>query len=219
MSSEAVPDPALARRGVCLVLSAPSGAGKSSTLRRLLALEPALRLSVSATTRAPRPGERQGVDYLFTDRAGFDAMVDAGGMLEWATVFGRSYGSPRAPVEAALVAGQDVAFDIDWQGHRQLQAALPGDVVSVFVLPPSLQALQERLQARGGDSDSEIARRMDAARDELSHWAEFDHVVVNTELDQAVAAVRSVLGAARSARRRLPGLPGFIAALTAGCPL
>lgn len=203
------------RRGICLVLAAPSGAGKSSLLRALLADDPELSLSVSATTRAPRPGERDGVDYHFTDRAGFDAMVEAGAMLEHATVFGRSYGTPRAPVEAALAAGRDVAFDIDWQGHRLVRSALPSDTVGVFLLPPSLEALQARLHGRQGDSADEIARRMAAARDEISHWEEFDHVVVNRILAQAVAAVRSVLHAARCARVRQPGLAGFVAGLLA----
>ena len=215
MSSEGAPSGGR-RRGVCLVVSAPSGAGKSSTLRGLLAVEPELRLSVSATTRAPRPGEREGVEYFFTDRGGFDAMVERGEMLEWATVFGRSYGSPRAPVEAALAAGRDVAFDIDWQGHRQLRAAMPGDVVGVFVLPPSLAALRERLVARGADSAEEIGRRMAAARDELSHWGEFDHVVVNTRLEQAIDDVRCVLRGARTVRGRQPGLGGFVAGLMGG---
>ena len=206
----------LPRRGVCLVVAAPSGAGKSSILRALLADEPELSLSVSATTRAARPGERDGVDYHFVDRAGFDAMVAAGAMLEWATVFGRSYGTPRAPVEAALAAGRDVAFDIDWQGHRQVLAALPDDVVGVFVLPPSLEALQARLSGRAADSADEIARRMAAARAEIAHWDEFVHVVVNDSFERAVDAVRSVLHAARTARARQPGLPGFVAALTAG---
>lgn len=200
---------------MCLVISAPSGAGKSSILRALLAQEPGLSVSISAATRAPRPGERDGVDYHFTDRPGFDRMVAEGALLEWATVFGRSYGSPRAPVEAALAAGRDVAFDVDWQGHRQLRAALPDDVVGVFVLPPSLEALHARLHKRGGDSAEEIARRMAAARDELGHWTEFTHVVVNHELEQAVDAVRSVLHAARSTRARQPGLAAFVAALSA----
>ncbi len=203
------------RRGICLVLAAPSGAGKSSILRALLADESELSLSVSATTRAPRPGERDGVDYHFTDRAGFDAMVGSGTMLEHATVFGRSYGTPRAPVEAALASGRDVAFDIDWQGHRQVRDALPSDTVSVFLLPPSLEALQARLRGRQGDSEHEIARRMAAAHDEISHWDEFDHVVVNRIFPQAVAMVRGILYAARCARARQPGLPAFVAGLLA----
>ena len=152
------------RRGVCLVIAAASGAGKSSVSRALLAAEPELSLSVSATTRAPRPGERDGVHYHFRDAAGFRAMVEAGEMLEHAEVFGRRYGTPRAPVEAALAAGRDVLFDIDWQGHLQLRARLPNDVESVFLLPPGMGELERRLRARGQDSEAEIARRMASAR-------------------------------------------------------
>ena len=155
----------LTRRGLCLVIAAPSGAGKSTITRELLATEPDLALSISATTRAPRPGERDGEHYLFRSADAFDAMFARGELLEWAEVFGRRYGTPRAAVEQALAAGRDIAFDIDWQGHRQLRAALPDDVVSVFILPPSLAALDERLHARAGDDPAEIARRMRAARD------------------------------------------------------
>jgi guanylate kinase len=201
------------RRGVCLVIAAPSGAGKTAITRALLAQENEVMVSVSATTRAPRPGERDGVHYHFRDRAAFDAMVAEGALLEWAEVFGRFYGTPRAPVEQALAAGRDMVFDIDWQGHRQLRAALPGDVVGVFVLPPSLPALEGRLRARGGDDAAEIARRMGKARDEIGHWAEFDHVIVNDDFEPAVAAVRAVLHAARLATARQPGLAGFVAGL------
>ena len=204
----------LTRRGVCLVVAAPSGAGKSTITRALLAAEPALSLSVSATTRAARPGERDGVHYHFRTQAEFDAMAASGDLLEWATVFGRSYGTPRAPVERALAAGRDVVFDIDWQGHRQLRQALPADVVGVFILPPSLAALEARLQGRAGDSPAEIARRMDEARSEMSHWAEFDHVVVNADLDHAIAGVGAVLNAARTATRRQPGLGAFVDGLS-----
>ncbi|MBC7800016.1 MAG: guanylate kinase [Gemmatimonadaceae bacterium] len=204
-----------ARRGVCLVVAAPSGAGKSTITRALLATEVELSLSISATTRAPRPGEVDGVHYHFRDPAAFAAMIDAGAMLEWATVFGNSYGTPRAPVERALAAGRDVVFDIDWQGYRQLRAALPADVVGVFILPPSLQVLEARLHRRGGDAPAEIARRMAAARDEMAHWHEFDHVVVNRDLDAAIADVQGVLYAARCATLRQPGLPGFVAGLMA----
>ena len=193
----------LGRRGLCLVLAAPSGAGKSSIARALLAAEPEAALSVSVTTRLPRAGEVEGVDYFFRDEARFSAMAEAGELLEWASVFGRSYGSPRAPVEAALQAGRDVVFDIDWQGFRQLRAALPGDVIGVFVLPPSIDELAARLGGRG-DPAPEIARRMAAARAEIGHAGEFDHVVVNREFGTALAAVRAVLGAARTARERLP---------------
>ncbi len=202
-----------ARRGVCLVISAPSGAGKSTITRELLASEPELTLSISATTRQPRPGEQDGTDYLFRSADAFAAMVANGELLEWAEVFGRSYGTPRAPVEQALAAGRDVAFDIDWQGHRLLQAALPGDVVSIFVLPPSLLALEQRLHNRAGDDPAEIARRMQAARDEIAHWPEFGHAVVNDRLEDAVDAVRSVLHAARHATARQPGMAGFVAGL------
>ena len=201
----------LARRGVCLVIAAPSGAGKSSLTRALLATEPGLSLSVSVTTRAARPGEREGEHYFFRTQAQFDALAAAGELLEWAHVFGRSYGTPRAPVEAALAGGADVVFDIDWQGHRQLRAALPGDVVGLFVLPPSLAVLETRLRDRGTDAAAEIARRMQAARDEMAHAAEFDHVLVNAGFDRAVDGARAVLHAARLATHRLGGLSRFIA--------
>lgn len=200
----------LSRRGVCLVVAAPSGAGKSTITRALLESEPQLSLSISATTRSPRPGEREGDHYFFRTPAAFDAMIETGALLEWAEVFNRRYGTPRAPVEQALAAGRDVAFDIDWQGYRQLRAALPGDVVGVFILPPSLATLEARLRARGGDDPAEIARRMHAARAEITHWQEFDHIIINDDLDQAIAAVRSVLHAARIATARQPGLRSFV---------
>jgi guanylate kinase len=201
-----VPD----RRGLCLVVAAPSGAGKSTITRALLKSEPLLSLSVSATTRAARPGELEGEHYYFRTPSEFRTMVDNGELLEWAEVFSRRYGTPRGPVERALAAGRDVAFDIDWQGHRQLRAALPDDVLSVFILPPSLEALESRLKARGGDNPAEIARRMEAARSEISHWAEFDHVVINDNLEHAIDSVRSVLHAGRVATRRQPGLHAFV---------
>lgn len=210
MSSE------VARRGLCLVVSAPAGAGKTSVLRAVVAADGAIGFSVSATTRAPRPGERHGVEYLFTDEAGFARMVARGEMLEWARVFGRAYGSPRAPVLAALASGRDVAMDIDWQGHRQVRAALPGDVVSVFLLPPSLPELRARLERRAGDSAEEIARRMQAARDEIGHWDEFDHVLVNARFEETVAEVRAILMAARTRPARQPGLAGFVRTLMGG---
>ncbi len=203
----------LARRGLCLVISAPSGAGKSTITRHLLQTEPELTLSVSATTRAPRPGEREGEHYFFRSQSAFAAMIEAGELLEWAEVFGRRYGTPRAPVEQALAAGRDVVFDIDWQGHRQLRDALPRDVVSVFVLPPSLAVLDQRLRSRAGDDAAEIARRMQAARDEIAHWPEFSHAIVNDRLEDAVAAVRSVLHAARCVTARQPGLADFVTSL------
>ena len=203
----------LKRRGVCLVIAAPSGAGKSSITGALLSLEPNLMLSVSATTRPPRPAERHGVDYFFYDQAEFNSLAQSGELLEWATVFGRSYGTPRGQVEDALACGRDIAFDIDWQGHRNLRTALPGDVVSVFILPPSLEALEARLRARGSDTPAEIASRMAAAREEIAHWHEFDHVIVNASFEEAVASVRAVLRSARLSTRRQLNLAGFVAAL------
>ena len=201
------------RRGLCLVIAAPSGAGKSSVTRALLAAETRLSLSVSATTRAPRVGEREGVHYFFRSQAQFDAMVERGELLEWASVFGRAYGTPRAPVEAALAAGRDVLFDIDWQGHRQVRAALPADTVGLFLLPPSRAELDARLRRRGDDA-VEITRRMDAARTEMSHAGEFDYVVVNRVFEDAVAEVRAVLHAARRGVGRQIGLASFVEGLS-----
>ncbi len=189
------------RRGLCLVLAAPSGAGKTSISRALLAAEPGLHLSISATTRAPRAGEVDGVHYFFRDPAAFDAMIAGGELLEWAEVFGQRYGTPRAPVAAALSRGEDVMFDIDWQGHRQLQAALPSDVVGVFILPPSRGDLETRLRARG-DAPAEIARRMAAAEAEIAHAREFEYCVVNETLAEAIATTRAILHAARAATAR-----------------
>lgn len=205
-----------ARRGLCLVLCAASGAGKSSVSRALLESEPELALSISATTRAARPGEREGVHYFFRPVEQFQAMVNGGEMLEHAEVFGRHYGTPRAPVEKALAEGRDVLFDIDWQGHLQLRAALPGDVVCVHLLPPSLAELERRLAKRGQDDAAEISRRMAAARAEIGHWTDADHVVVNNDFAATVATVRAVLHAGRTARARQPGLVGFVDGLLGG---
>jgi len=204
------------RRGICLVLASAPGGGKTSVSRKLLETEPELTLSVSATTRAPRPGETEGVHYFFRTMEAFEAGIAAGEFLEHASFLGRRYGTPRAPVEAALAAGRDVLFDIEWQGHRQLKATMPGDVVGVFLLPPSLAELERRLRGRGQDPEDEIARRMAAARTEMEHWDEFDHVLVNAEFDATVAAVRAVLHAARTHRTRQPWLAGFVADLLRG---
>jgi guanylate kinase len=201
------------RRGVCLVLSSAPGVGKTSVSRALLEMEPDLSLSISATTRARRPGELDGVHYFFKQPAAFDAMVEGSELLEYARFLDRSYGTPRAPVEAALAAGRDVLFDIEWQGHRQLREKLPGDVVGVHLLPPSLHELERRLRGRAQESEEEIARRLDVARAEIAHWTDFDHVVVNRDFDRTVAEVRSILHAARSARTRQPGLDAFVADL------
>jgi guanylate kinase len=207
----AVGDPArLQRRGLMLVLSSPSGAGKTTISRRLLETDDNLSMSVSVTTRPPRPGERDGVDYRFIDRAAYDAMVEDGALLEHARVFDNFYGTPRAAVEAALNAGQDILFDIDWQGTQQLKEAARDDLVSVFVLPPSAGELERRLRARAQDSDTVIAGRMAKAADELSHYAEYDYVLVNTDLDASVDRVRAILEAERARRERLVGLGEFV---------
>jgi guanylate kinase len=208
---------AIPRRGLCLVLSAPSGAGKTAISRALLESEPRLHLSVSVTTRPPRPGEIDGVHYHFLTQDAFDAAVRDGQLLEWAKVLQGThyYGTPRKPVEDALAAGDDLIFDIDWQGYQQMRDKLPGDVLGVFVLPPDLAALESRLTGRGSDSAEEIARRMRLAQDEIGHAREFDHVVVNDDLSVAVDEVRSALHAARSATQRMTGLAGFVAGLGA----
>ncbi len=200
----------IARRGLCFLIAAPSGAGKSTITRALLARETGLSLSVSVTTRSPRAGEEEGVHYFFRSDAEFARMAEAGELLEHAIVFGRGYGTPRVPVEMALAAGRDVVFDIDWQGCRQVRAVLPMDTVSVFILPPSVAALEARLRGRAGDGPAEIARRMAQARAEMSHAPEFDHVLVNDDLETCIAAAQAVLVAARSATARLVGLGGVL---------
>jgi guanylate kinase len=203
----------IARRGVCLVLCAPSGGGKGAITEALLAREPALHRSVSVTTRAPRPGEVDGVHYHFITQEAFSAAEQNGELLEWARVLrgAHGYGTPRMPVEAALLSGEDMIFDIDWQGFRQMRERLPEDVVGVFILPPSLDVLEQRLRARGGESAAEIDRRMRLAREEISHWREFDHVVVNDELDRTIEEVNCILHAARLVTQRRAGLEGFVA--------
>jgi guanylate kinase len=205
----------IARRGLCLVLCAPSGGGKGAITEALLAREPRLRRSVSVTTRAPRPGEVDGVHYHFITEDAFSAAERNGELLEWARVLRgtRGYGTPRAPVEAAMAAGEDMVFDIDWQGFRQMRERMAGDVVGVFILPPGLGVLEQRLRARAGENDAEIERRMLTAREEISHWREFDHVVVNDRLEHAVEEVGCVLRAARLATGRQVGLEGFVAGM------
>jgi guanylate kinase len=206
---------AIARRGLMLVLSSPSGAGKTTLSRKLLASDPDVQLSVSVTTRKQRPGEIDGRDYHFLDPPRFDAMVENGELLEWAHVFGHRYGTPRAPVEAALARGRDVLFDIDWQGTQQLREKADRDLVSVFVLPPSIPDLERRLRTRAQDSDEVIHTRMAKAADEMSHWAEYDYVVINTDIDHAFAEVRSILAAERLKRERQTGLSDFVRRLQA----
>src|SRR5450432_168191 len=198
------------RRGLMFVLSSPSGAGKTTLSRMLVAETPALQMSVSATTRLMRPGETNGKDYYFVDQGRFDAMVAKGELLEWATVFDNRYGTPRAPVEAALSAGQDVLFDTDWQGTQQLREKARADVVSVFILPPSAADLEKRLHTRAQDSDAVIRGRMSRASHEMSHWAEYDYIVINHDIDEAFAEVQSILKAERLKRERRTGLTTFV---------
>ena len=198
------------RRGLMFVLSSPSGAGKTTLSRLLMERMGGLRMSVSATTRPMRPGEVEGRDYLFVAHARFEEMVKRQELLEWANVFDNRYGTPRAPVEAALSAGQDVLFDIDWQGTQQLREKARADVVSVFILPPSAADLETRLHSRAQDSADIIRRRMSRASHEMSHWAEYDYIVINHHIDEAFAEVQSILKAERLKRERRTGLTTFV---------
>lgn len=198
------------RRGLLLVLSSPSGAGKTTITRHLVEIEPSLGISVSATTRPARPGEIEGKHYYFVSPERFRAMIAAGALLEHATVFGNSYGTPREPVEAALAAGRDIISDVDWQGTQQLKETIRGDLVSVFVLPPTLSALGERLRQRAQDSEEVVRQRMAKSADEMSHWPEYDYVIVNRDLDESVRKVRAILTAERLRRERQVGLAEFV---------
>jgi len=201
------------RRGLMFVLSSPSGAGKTTLSRMLVAETPALQMSVSATTRQMRPGEVDGRDYFFVDQSRFEAMVANDELLEFATVFGNRYGTPRAPVEAALSSGKDILFDIDWQGTQQLRSRSPNDVVSVFILPPSVAALEQRLHTRAQDSEEVIRGRMKKAGDEMSHFDAYDYIVVNDNIGIAFEAVKSILRAEQLKRERQVGLSGFVQGL------
>jgi guanylate kinase len=203
--------PTIARRGLMLVLSSPSGAGKTTISRALLAGDPQLSMSVSVTTRPPRPGEVDGKDYYFISIAAFERMVRDGELLEHARVFDNYYGTPRSHVERALSAGRDILFDIDWQGTQQLKATAADDLASVFVLPPSHGELERRLRTRAQDSDEVVRKRMARAADEMSHWPEYDYVVINTDVEESIAAVRAILAAERLRRtRRAAGLVPFV---------
>jgi len=205
----------VARRGVMLVLSSPSGAGKTTLSRKLLDEDKNVMLSVSVTTRKIRPGEKDGRDYHFIDRRRFDALVEKNELLEWAEVFDNYYGTPKKSVMDALAAGRDVLFDIDWQGTQQLGDKAPNDLVTVFVLPPSIPELKRRLHKRAQDDYETINRRMAKAADEMSHWFEYEYVVINQDLDQAFADVSAILAAERLKRQRQPGLSDFVRSLQA----
>jgi guanylate kinase len=204
------------RRGLMLVLSSPSGAGKTTISRALLKREPELTMSVSATTRPKRPGETAGVDYTFIDPTEFNLMVNRREMLEHAQVFGNYYGTPRKPVDEALTRGRDVLFDIDWQGTQQIAQVMMEDLVRIFILPPSSDELQNRLINRAQDSSTVVAKRMAEASNEISHWAEYDYVIVNDELEDSHAQVTAILTAERLRRRRRIGLTEFVRGLTKG---
>ncbi|QUL37920.1 guanylate kinase [Erythrobacter sp. JK5] len=206
----------LHRRGLLFILSSPSGAGKTTLSRMLLAADPDIKLSVSATTRPPRPGEEDGVHYHFVDDSEFDRMIDEDEFYEWAEVFGHRYGTPKGHIRAGLKDGQDYLFDIDWQGTQQLYQKDQQDVVSVFILPPSLTELRRRLEERAQDSDDVIDSRMERARAEISHWAEYDYVVINDDVDECFERVCEILDAERMRRTRQTGLIPFVRELMGG---
>ncbi len=202
------------RRGLLLVMSSPSGAGKTTLSRRLLAADPNITMSVSVTTRSPRPGEVAGKDYHFIAHEEFGRLRDRGDLLEYAEVFGNFYGTPKRPVLEALQAGRDVLFDIDWQGTQQLAQAMEEDLVRIFILPPSAEELRERLIRRAQDSAATVAKRMAKAADEISHWPEYDYVIVNEDINVAGAQIDAILTAERLRRRRRIGLTEFVRGLS-----
>ena len=208
--SDAGEEDSVGRRGLMLVLSSPSGAGKTSISRALLERDDKLEMSVSVTTRPPRPGEVDGRDYRFIGKAEYDRMVAAGELLEHARVFDYHYGTPRAPVEAALAAGRDVLFDVDWQGAQQIAQHAEKDLVRVFILPPSTEELERRLRTRAQDSDAVVQGRMAKAVSEMSHWAEYDYIVINRIFEESVAKMLSILAAERLRVQRQTGLPDFV---------
>ena len=205
----------IARRGLMLVLSSPSGAGKTTLARRLLDSEPGIDMSISCTTRTKRKAEVEGRDYHFVDRQTFMEMQSRNEFLEWAVVFDNYYGTPKAPVEESLKAGHDVLFDVDWQGADKLRGSAEKDVVTVFILPPSVKALEERLRIRAEDSEAVVRKRMRGASNEIQHWTEYDYVIVNHDVDQSLSAVRAILAAERLRRSRVVGLETFVQHLLA----
>ena len=198
------------RRGLLIVLSSPSGAGKTTISRMLLSADPDITMSISATTRPRRPGEIEGEHYHFVDEQGFKALVDSGELAEWAYVFDHRYGTPKAPIKAALKAGSDILFDIDWQGTQQLEAGMGEDLVSIFILPPSMAELDRRLHARATDSEEVIAERMRRAGSEIGHWAEYDYVLINENMERCLEEVKAIVAAERLKRTRQPGLVAFV---------
>jgi len=204
------------RRGIMVVLSSPSGAGKTTLTRKLLKENPDMAMSVSATTRQPRRGEEDGEDYFFISKTKFNDMVEDDDFLEYAKVFDNFYGTPRAPVEQALGDGRDVVFDIDWQGAQQLTQAAADDLVKIFILPPNMRELEKRLRTRAQDSDEVISKRMAKSENEISHWPEYDYVIVNENVETAMDELRTIVEAERMRRRRQPWLSGFVKSLVSG---
>jgi guanylate kinase len=210
------PKAAVARRGVLLVLSSPSGAGKTTLSRELLKADSGIAISVSVTTRRPRPGEVGGRDYIFCDQAAFERMRDAGELLEWASVHGNFYGTPKTAVMDLLAAGKDVLFDIDWQGAQQLKERAPEELVRVFILPPSAASLEQRLKTRAQDDAAVVARRLAAASAEIAHWAEYEYVIINEDVGVSLSGLRAILAAERLRRSRQQGLADFVRELQTG---
>lgn len=216
MNAARGPVSTIRRRGFLLVLSSPSGAGKTTITRLLLDRDPTLSLSISVTTRPRRPSEIDGKDYRFIDQTEFDRMVAAGELLEHANVFGHCYGTPRQPIDAAIAAGRDIVTDIDWQGTQQVSASLSGDLVTIFILPPSVAALEARLRTRAQDTDAVVAQRMAKSSEEMSHWPEYNYVIVNDDLETSVAQAQAIVTAERLNRERQVGLADFVTRLRGG---
>ncbi|MDG1142044.1 MAG: guanylate kinase [Hellea sp.] len=216
MVKSSIQEMKLNRRGIMVVLSSPSGAGKTTLTKQILNTSRNILMSVSATTRQPRPGEVDGEDYIFLSKSKFSEMIDNDEFLEYAKVFDNFYGTPRAPVEAALAGGFDIVFDIDWQGAQQLTQAAANDLVKIFILPPNMQELENRLRSRAQDSDDVIARRMSKSENEISHWAEYDYIIINENITEAIEELNTIVNAERMKRLRQPWLGSFVKKLVTG---
>lgn len=216
MVKSSIQEMKLNRRGIMVVLSSPSGAGKTTLTKQILNTSKNILMSVSATTRQPRPGEVDGEDYIFLSKSKFSEMIDNDEFLEYAKVFDNFYGTPRAPVEDALAGGFDIVFDIDWQGAQQLTQAAANDLVKIFILPPNMQELENRLRSRAQDSDDVIARRMLKSENEISHWAEYDYIIINEDITEAIEELNTIVNAERMKRLRQPWLGSFVKKLVTG---
>jgi guanylate kinase len=216
MVKSSIQEMKLNRRGIMVVLSSPSGAGKTTLTKQILNTSKNILMSVSATTRQPRPGEVDGEDYIFLSKSKFSEMIDNDEFLEYAKVFDNFYGTPRAPVETALARGFDIVFDIDWQGAQQLTQAAANDLVKIFILPPNMRELENRLRSRAQDSDDVIARRMSKSENEISHWAEYDYIIINEDISEAIEELTTIVNAERMKRPRQPWLGSFIKKLITG---